>query len=217
MRTRGLLCTLNKERITSTFLNASLAASLRQAKRQAEVGRLTVQAQLAQFCAESPSACLPLPDPTPRVPARKIRPSSESPSQHVGLFRAAMLVAGALSTVWQEGHVLVDSGSQQVPLLAHDFAAAVAGPRGPIMGFAAQADGSLLKLYSVPPVDLCVNGVPQRVRFQAADIAPYDCILGILAVSERGRSRLCGESALDEYGFRVDTARPGLSARFDAA
>ena len=89
-----------------------------------------------------------------------------------------MLVAGALSSVWQEGHVLVDSGSQQAPLLAHDFAAAVAGPRGPIMGFAAQADGSLLKLYSVPPVDLCVNGVPQRVKFQAADIAPYDCIPG---------------------------------------
>ena len=89
-----------------------------------------------------------------------------------------MLVAGALSTVWQEGKVLVDSGSQQAPLLAHDFAAKVAGPRGPITGFAAQADGSLLKLYSVPPVDLCVNGVPQRVRFQAANIAPYDCILG---------------------------------------
>ena len=51
------------------------------------------------------------------------------------------MVAGALSAAWRQGKVLVDSGSQQEPLLSHDFAAAVAGPPGPVVGAAAQADG----------------------------------------------------------------------------
>ena len=101
-----------------------------------------------------------------------------SPSQHVGYFRAAIMVAGALSAAWRQGKVLVDSGSQQEPLLSHDFAAAVAGPPGPVVGAAAQADGSLLRLYSVPPVDISINGRPTRTRFRSANIAPYDCILG---------------------------------------
>ena len=88
------------------------------------------------------------------------------------------MVAGALSAAWRQGKVLVDSGSQQEPLLSHDFAAAVAGPPGPVVGAAAQADGSLLRLYSVPPVDISINGRPTRTRFRSANIAPYDCILG---------------------------------------
>ena len=149
-----------------------------------------LEQRLAQVCAErrdpagptssAASLSLTLPSsPVPRVATvRRATPPASSPSQHVGLFRAAMLVAGALSSVWKEGQVLVDSGSQQAPLLSHDFAAAVVGGRGPLAALAAQADGSLLKLYSLPPVDLCVNGKPQRVRWPAADIAPYDCILG---------------------------------------
>ena len=57
-----------------------------------------------------------------------------SPSQHIGYLRALMLAAGVVSAVWQPAKVLVDSGSQQPPLMSHDFARSLGcrlgGPSG---------------------------------------------------------------------------------------
>ena len=101
-----------------------------------------------------------------------------SPSQHIGYLRALMLAAGVASAVWQPAKVLVDSGSQQPPLLSYDFARSLGCRLGGPSGTAAQADGSLIRLYDVGRVDLCVNGRPEPTAFQVANIAPYDCILG---------------------------------------
>ena len=102
----------------------------------------------------------------------------KSPSQHIGYLRALMLAAGVVSAVWRPAKVLVDSGSQQPPLMSHDFARSLGCRVGGPSGTAAQADGSLIRLYDVGRVDLCVNGRPEPTAFQVADIAPYDCILG---------------------------------------
>ena len=72
-----------------------------------------------------------------------------SPSQHVGYLRAILLAAGVASAVWRPAKVLVDSGSQQPPLLSGEFARRLGCQPGAPSGAAAQADGSLLRLYSV--------------------------------------------------------------------
>ena len=114
---------------------------------------------------------------TSTAPVARPRPRG-SPSQHVGYLRAVLLAAGVASAVWRPAKVLVDSGSQQPPLLSGEFARRLGCQPGAPSGAAAQADGSLLRLYSVGPVELCVNGRPQRTLFHTANFSPYDCILG---------------------------------------
>ena len=86
-------------------------------------------------------------------------------------------VASAVNPEWKEANILVDSGSQQQNLVSEDFAARL-GVQGTLTGAAAQADGTLIPLYDVGNLQLAVNGVPTMRRFQRANIAPYDVILG---------------------------------------
>ena len=123
---------------------------------------------------------VPAPGPAPRrVMAATGRPASAMPSQHIGFIRAALMVAGVCSAVgpWEQVNILVDSGSQQEPLMSTDCAQRL-NLRGSLVSKAAQANGDPLPIFSVGPVDLAVNGHPSRETFYSAPIAPYDVILG---------------------------------------
>ncbi len=102
-----------------------------------------------------------------------------SPAHHIGFLRAAMMLTGVAAAVtdWKQANILVDSGSQQKDLVSEDFARRL-GVQGTLTGAAAQADGTLIPLYDVGNLQLAVNGVPTWRRFQRANIAPYDVILG---------------------------------------
>ncbi len=157
-----------------------------------------------------------LPMAQPQLPSGR-----PSPAHHVGYLRAALLLAGVACAVdggWKEAKVLVDSGSQQQDLVSNAFAEKL-GLRGRLSGAAAQADGSLIPLYDVGNVEIAVNGVPTTRRFQRANIAPYDVILG---------ERWCeAEGAVLDYAHAelwqmcpgrgllplVLNAKPGLAAR----
>ena len=79
---------------------------------------------------------------------------------------------------WLRASVLVDSGSQQVPLVSESFAQALGVAKGPLSGVAAQADGSPVRLWQAGPMSLSVNGTLVNEQFRIAPIAPYDVILG---------------------------------------
>jgi hypothetical protein len=95
------------------------------------------------------------------------------------------MVAGVLNAVapweeretWRPIKMLVDSGSQQLPLVSTQLAKDLK-LRGRLVSAAAQADGGLLPLYDVGKLDLAVNGAPSSERFLSANITPYDVILG---------------------------------------
>ena len=80
---------------------------------------------------------------------------------------------------WQPVSILVDSGSQQVPLISEDTARRLGVVPSTLSSRAArQADGTSLPLYRVGGLDLAVNGRRVRDQFCSAPIAPYDIILG---------------------------------------
>ena len=154
--------------------------------------------------------------------ARPQLPSGRpSPAHHIGYLRAALLLAGVASAVdggWKEAKVLVDSGSQQQDLLSNSFAEKL-GLQGRLSGAAAQADGSLIPLYDVGGVEIAVNGLPTLRRFQRANIAPYDVILGerwceaegaVLDYAHAELWRMCPGRGLLPL---VLNARPGVAAR----
>ena len=154
--------------------------------------------------------------PRPQLPSGR-----PSPAHHIGYLRAALLLAGVASAVdagWQEAKVLVDSGSQQQDLVSNSFAERL-GLQGRLSGAAAQADGSLIPLYDVGGVELAVNGVPTLRRFQRANIAPYDVILGerwceaegaVLDYAHAALWQMCPGRGLLPL---VLNARPGVAAR----
>lgn len=103
-----------------------------------------------------------------------------SPAHQTGFLRAAPPLAStapAGQQDWQAASILVDSGSQQKDLVSEAFAERL-GVQGRLTGAAAQADGTLIPLYDVGNLHLAVNGAPTLRRFQRANIAPYDVILG---------------------------------------
>jgi len=164
---------------------------------------------------------MPRPMPPVVVPtSSKIRPPSTMaramPSQQVGFLRAALLVAGVCSAAapWQEVKVLVDSGSQQEPLMSQDLARRL-GLRGVLSATAAQANGQPLPIYSVGPVQMAVNGAPSTEDFFAAPIQPYDVILGeswLLkhrGVLDYASGELYARDAADSRQPLVLNCRPG--------
>ena len=164
---------------------------------------------------------MPRPMPPVVVPtSSKIRPPSTMaramPSQQVGFLRAALLVAGVCSAAapWQEVKVLVDSGSQQEPLMSQDLARRL-GLRGVLSATAAQANGQPLPIYSVGPVQMAVNGAPSTEDFFAALIQPYDVILGeswLLkhrGVLDYASGELYARDAADSRQPLVLNCRPG--------
>ena len=93
------------------------------------------------------------------------------PSQHQGFLRRTQDVE------WRPVSILVDSGSQQPPLLAKWIADSWHLPHTGTSA-ARQAGGALLPIYEVGRLELAVNGKPTLEHFSTAPIAPYDVILG---------------------------------------
>jgi hypothetical protein len=132
----------------------------------------------------------PLPAPW-LVMATLARPASAMPSQHIGFIRADLMVAGVCSVVgpWEQVNILVDSGSQQDPIMSRDCAQRLnfnQNLRGSLVSKVDQANSDPLPLYSVGPVDLAINGQPSRETFYSEPIAPYDVILGESWLSKQG-------------------------------
>lgn len=160
--------------------------------------------------------CMPLPMAAPDSTASSRR---ALPSQQVGFLRAAMLIAGVCSAVtpWEKVKMLVDSGSQQPPLMSQSLAQRLQ-LSGPLVASAAQANGDPLPIYKVGPVDLSVNGRPSSETFFSAPIHPYDVILGeSWLVKHRGvldysRNELFSRGADDFLRPLVLDVRPGSDA-----
>jgi len=93
------------------------------------------------------------------------------PSQHQGFLRRTQDVE------WRTVSILVDSGSQQPPLLAKWIADSWHLPHTGT-SVARQDGGALLPIYEVGRLELAVNGKPTLEHFSTAPIAPYDVILG---------------------------------------
>ena len=125
--------------------------------------------ELMIFTKKSPTALHPV---AHRAPVD----SAAMPSQHTGLLRR---VDGPFTPV----RVLVDSGSQQRPLISLPLARAMgACPR--LESQATQAGGGALPIYDVGRMDMMLNGTPVPTAFGAAAIHPYDVILGESWLSE---------------------------------
>ena len=106
-----------------------------------------------------------------------------SVAQQAALVRAVGSMVSVASHLeaevpWRRARALVDSGSQQPPLLSLPFAERLGiRPRG-VAGWAGQADGSTIPIWSAGRVDMAVNGVVCPETFYIAPIAPYDIIVG---------------------------------------
>ena len=126
-----------------------------------------------------------LPCPPPGFRPQLIGLSSlrhaDMPSQHQGYVRRPPVPcrAGSRSSgPWKRTHILVDSGSQQPPLICMEFASTLGVTMGPSRTGAAQAGGAAIPIYDVGPLHLAVNGTPSTEMFCVAPITPYDVILG---------------------------------------
>ena len=111
------------------------------------------------------------------------RPQPTSLADQWALFRAvrsSLLVASHLQqeVPWRVGRTLVDSGSQQPPLLSQDFAHSLGVAPGAAAGTAFQADGTPVPLWKAGQVHMSINGRTVKEDFCVAPIAPYDAILG---------------------------------------
>lgn len=105
------------------------------------------------------------------------------PSQQQGFLRRQPSQVGMRAGVrrpspWKRAHVLVDSGSQQPPLVSLGFARELGLRQGRRVAGASQAGGASLPLYDVGTLQLAVGGRPSSEVFYAAPITPYDIILG---------------------------------------
>ena len=107
---------------------------------------------------------------TMRAGTRVADPRS-MPSQHQGF------VKGPAANGWRPAKILVDSGSQQPPLMSASLATDM-GLSGIQVDGAECANGDILPIFSVGRVNLAVNGRSEAVSFYSADIHPYDVILG---------------------------------------
>jgi hypothetical protein len=92
-------------------------------------------------------------------------------SQHQGF------VKGPAANGWRPAKILVDSGSQQPPLMSASLANDM-GLSGIQVDGAECVNGDILPIYSVGSVNLAVNGRSESIKFYSADIHPYDVILG---------------------------------------
>ena len=102
---------------------------------------------------------------------RRVPDLRSMPSQHQGF------VKGPAAHGWRPAKILVDSGSQQPPLMSASLATEM-GLTGMQVDGAECANGDILPIYSVGGVNLAVNGRAKAVKFYSADIHPYDVILG---------------------------------------
>ena len=102
---------------------------------------------------------------------------------------------------WRRAHILVDSGSQQPPLISMDFAADLGIPLGSRKAGAAQSGGAALPIYNIGPLQLAVDGRPTTENFCSAPITPYDVILG--------ESWLCRHGGILDYE-RCQLGRRGI-------
>jgi hypothetical protein len=93
------------------------------------------------------------------------------PSQYQGF------VKGPAANGWRPTKILVDSGSQQPPLMSASLANEM-GLSGIQVDGAECANAEILPIYSVGSVYLAVNGRSEPIKFYSADIHPYDVILG---------------------------------------
>ncbi len=130
----------------------------------------------ATFTSASPS--LPLPTPLAACAPPRVIHDQSSPALHTGFIRAtAELDDTGSPTNFQEVSILVDSGSQQVPLCSTAVAERL-GTTGKLSSFAIQAGGQPLPIYDVGWCDLGINGLPCRTYFKSAVLSPFDIILG---------------------------------------
>ena len=83
------------------------------------------------------------------------------------------MVAGVCSAVgpWEQVNILVDSGSQQEPLMSTDCAQRL-NLQGSLVSKAAQANSDPLPIFSVGPVDLAVTGIHRERRFTLHPLRP---------------------------------------------
>ena len=147
---------------------------------------------------------LPCPPPgfRPQLTGLSSLRHADMPSQHQGYVRRQPVPcrAGSRSSgPWKRAHILVDSGSQQPPLISMEFASTLGVTTGPSRTGAAQAGGAAIPIYDVGPLQLAVNGAPSTEMFCAAPITPYDVILG--------------ESWLLKHGGILDYTRCQLGRR----
>lgn len=119
----------------------------------------------------------------PDVPAHRRptpRPSLAQQRALVRAFNSSLLVASHLwgEQPWRTARALVDSGSQQPPLVSQPFAKDLGVTPGPAAGAAHQADGTCVPLWHAGKLNMVVNGRKVEEDFRIAPIAPYDVILG---------------------------------------
>ena len=93
------------------------------------------------------------------------------------MFTAMVCTAVAHGSEWAKARVLVDSGSEHLPLISQNMADKL-GLAGPISGEATQADGAFLPLRDVGNVDIVFNNKIVSQKFLPAPLSHYDVILG---------------------------------------